>query len=219
MNMFPSALIGPSHCPEVFKRSNESAMTSLAQRLLNVQKPAEESHPDISHLSLGQLREQKIAFGKAHQGKTFNQMWKEEQGWVTWFVQRFAQSTKAEHRIFLRYVELEIERAELSGDQVPVRNQQETNKLINMADTPPQSSQLGNVAKAKAKPMIRPTPETPVWDLEEDPDLFEMIPTDTGVVQNQQIEHLETRMLNVEGMLNNILQHLENLTVNRCTEQ
>ena len=46
-----------------------------------------------------------------------------------------------------------------------------------------------------------------------------MIPTDTGVVQNQQIEHLETRMLNVEGMLNNILQHLENLTVNRCTEQ
>ena len=194
-------------------------MTSLAQRLLNVQKPAEESRPDLSHLSLGQLREQKISFEKTHQGKTFNKMWKEEQGWVTWFVQRFAQSTKAEHLIFLRYVELE--RAEISGDHIQVvnrHNRQETSKLINMTNAPPQPSQLGSVAKAKTMP--RPVTETTVWDVqEEDPDLFEMITTETGVGQNQQIEHLETRMLNVEGMLSNILQHLKNLSVNRCTKQ
>lgn len=127
---------------------------------------------------------------------------------------------KAEHLIFLRYVEREIERAEISGDHVQVVNCQETSKLINMTNAPPQPSQLGSVAKAKAKTMPRPVTETTVWDVEEeDPDLFEMITTETGAVQNQQIEHLETRMLNVEGMLSNILQHLKNLSVNRCTKQ
>ena len=91
-------------------------MTSLAQRLQKIQKTTEESRSDQQQLSLGQLREQKISFGKTHQGKTFLKMWKEEQGWITWFVQRFAQSTKIEHQSFLRYVELEIEQAELKSD-------------------------------------------------------------------------------------------------------
>ena len=183
-------------------------MTSLAQRLQKIQKTTEESRSDQQQLSLGQLREQKISFGKTHQGKTFLKMWKEEQGWITWFVQRFAQSTKIEHQSFLRYVELEIEQAELFG-----------NKQINMNSAPTQSSQMNSGAQCQEKHPTHHVPEISVWDEEEDADFFEMITTETGEAPNQQTERLETRVLKLEVMLNNINLHLQNLVVNRNNEQ
>ena len=183
-------------------------MTSLAQRLQKIQKTTEESRSDQQQLSLGQLREQKISFGKTHQGKTFLKMWKEEQGWITWFVQRFAQSTKIEHQSFLRYVELEIEQAELFG-----------NKQINMNSAPTQSSQMNSGAQCQEKHPTHHVPEISVWDEEEDADFFEMITTETGEAPNQQTERLENRVLKLEVMLNNINLHLQNLVVNRNNEQ
>eukprot|EP00435_Cladocopium_sp_Y103_P022254 s2344_g5.t1 len=107
-------------------------MSSLAARLQKVQMPASEMHPDLSHLSLDQLRNEKLTFGKTHQGKSFQHLWDNQQSWISWFVHRFSGSTKAEHLILLRYVELEVERAELSGKQVPVINLTEMEKVMEL---------------------------------------------------------------------------------------
>ena len=146
-------------------------------------------------------------------------MWKEEQGWVTLVCSEICpvHRSRTSHFPALRRARDRASRTlrgsgsseESAGDQQADQHGRHTATVL----------PTGNCGQGKGQTDDSPDPETPVWDLEEDPDLFEMIPTDTGVVQNQQIEHLETRMLNVEGMLSNILQHLENLTVNRCTEQ
>eukprot|EP00435_Cladocopium_sp_Y103_P029323 s3443_g7.t1 len=195
-------------------------MTSLAQRLQNVQAPMTETRPDLSHLSLQDLKEQKIAFGKTHQGRTFQEVWDNEQTWVKWFVQRFADSNKAEHVIFLKFVELMIERAELTGKTVPLTNQTEVEKVLALSHAPKMSSAMPKTkAKAQAKMAAQIPVETSVWDLdeEEDPELFEMIREEHPVENNVQIQNFENRMQGVERALASILQHLENMTVPMAT--
>eukprot|EP00435_Cladocopium_sp_Y103_P033798 s1269_g8.t1 len=225
--VFPTAEMHPAiaestdqHLPDT-KRSHVKAMSSLAQRLKNLQKPVEENKPDLSHLSLGQLRETKICFGQTHRGKSFLHMWQCEQGWITWFVQRFSQSTKAEHLIFLRYVELEIERTELSGERVPLTNQKDLEKVLSTPNaTVSQTTSHGAKAKAKSSAPQGQVPMPNPWEDDEDADLFELLPQDpTEEAKSQQIEELQNRMLNAEAMLGNILQHLENLTARHNTEQ
>lgn len=79
----------------------------------NVQpQPATETAPsskhDFSHLSLSHLEQTKIDFGQTHHGKTYREMWANQQEWVLCFTGRNEKS------------ELMIERAELEGSTLPV---------------------------------------------------------------------------------------------------
>ena len=58
------------------------AMSTLSQRLQRVQEPVSDPEFDFSHLSMEQLDNYKIKFGKTHVGKTFSQMWRQEQKWI-----------------------------------------------------------------------------------------------------------------------------------------
>ena len=189
-------------------------MSNLSQRLQKVQIPFLESQPDLSHLSLQDLMEKKISFGKAHHGKTFEEVWQNEQTWVSWFVNRFANSTKAEHVIFLKFVELKVERAEITGAAVPLTSQKEVEKILHVSQTPTASMSKGPIPKAKAKPMARNQMEATVWDLEEeDPELFEVIHEDMPSENINQIQSLENRMQGVESALASILHHLESMSI------
>ena len=68
-----------------------------------------------------QLDNYKIKFGKTHVGKTFSQMWRQEQKWILWFAQHYSKSHKWDHRVFLYYVDeggaLRAVRVEDSGHQ------------------------------------------------------------------------------------------------------
>jgi len=196
-------------------------MSSLAARLQQIQLPASEMRPDMTHLSLDQLRNQKITFGRTHTGRSFQHMWDNEQGWITWFVQRYSESTKAEHLIFLRYVELEVEHAELTGTQVPVINLKDIEKV--MTTTNSQTVTLPTprtqVPKAKAKSMPMNLPEVNVWGEEEDPELFAVIQSEPNATTQSSITNLENRILGIENALAAIMQHIENQGNRHPTEQ
>eukprot|EP00435_Cladocopium_sp_Y103_P013529 s1772_g3.t1 len=163
-----------------------------ATTLQKIQTPSVEARPDLSHLSMQDLMEQKISFGKTHQGRTFQEVWDHEQSWVSWFVQRFANSTKAEHVIFLKFVELKIERAELTGTPVPLTNKSEVEKTMTLGQTSGQVSHAGK-AKAKAKTAMQIPVETSVWDLdEEDPELFEVLTEEVPAENNHQSQPRES---------------------------
>ena len=194
-------------------------MSSLAARLQQIQLPASEMRPDMTHLSLDQLRNQKITFGRTHTGRSFQHMWDNEQGWITWFVQRYSESTKAEHLIFLRYVELEVERAELTGTQVPVINLKDIEKAMTTSNSPTLPTPRTQVPKAKAKSMPMNLPEVNAWEEEEDPELFEVIQSEQNATAQSSITNLENRILGIENALTAIMQHIENQGNRHPTEQ
>ena len=185
-------------------------MSSLANRLQQMQMPASETRPDLTHLSLDQLRNQKINFGRTHTGRTYQHMWGNEQGWIMWFVQRYSESSKAEHLTFLRYVELEVERAELSGTQVPVINLKDIERVMNIPGTSDTKVTHAPVLKAKAKSQAQIPSPTSVWDDEEDPRLFEDL-TEPQVSETPRISSFKNRMAGLENAVTSIMQHLETM--------
>ena len=114
-------------------------MSSLSQRLKQIQVPVETQKADFSHLSLQQLEETKITFGHTHVGKTFREMWLNHQDWILWFSGRFEKSGKEEHQKVLHYINLMVERAERTVSTVP-------------ATKGAAPAQVGPVAKAKVVP-------------------------------------------------------------------
>ena len=187
---------------------------SLALRLQRVQQKVQVEMPHLDNLSLHQLESQVIDFGKTHVGKTYQEVWEKEQPWVTWFVQHFPNSTKKNHRAFLYYVNLKVERAELTGEPVMV-GPSETDLVANLSTTGKESGKSLPKAKAKAmeaRPKAYPKTEHALEfeDLiQEDPeldetDLFEMV----GAPQPD-VSHLEQRMLHLETALTRVIQHLE----------
>ena len=99
-------------------------MSNWSQRLQRVQvnltPPAEEA---IDHLSLEDLQEETITFGKTHVGQTYNQVWESSPDWIKWFTEHFSNSSKLAHRKVIRFIRLKIEEAEAEqglGSQAPV---------------------------------------------------------------------------------------------------
>lgn len=194
-------------------------MTSLAQRLQKVQVATTEAKPDLSHMSLQEMKDQKISFGKTHHGRTFQDMCDNEQSWTTWFVQRYSNSGKAEHMVFLKFVELMVERAELTGQGVPLTNQKEVEKTRSLTGAQASQPEVNHGARAKAKAMVTVPIQTSLWDYEDDPETFEMLSETAPIQENVKIMNLESRMQGVETALASILQHLEAMNPTMATPQ
>ena len=92
---------------------------SLFKRLQQVQDVTEPACLDFSQWSMADLEASKIDFGKQQLGKTYQQVWEEEQRWAIWLNQHYHEtSTRMEHQKFVHFVTMKVERA---GQTVPVR--------------------------------------------------------------------------------------------------
>ena len=184
-------------------------MSSLSQRLKELQVPGEVAKFDFSHLSFSQLEETKVDFGQAHLGRTYREMWLNHQEWLLWFAGRYEKSGKESHQKILHYVQLMVERAELSGTRIPVHK-----------GVPSSVKTVKPKAKTWPKKLAQPPNETiSVWDADEMEE-FEMygdeIEAGMSVVAategpSPNVAHLEARMLSMENALSQILLALENI--------
>ena len=147
-------------------------------------------------------------------------MWENEQRWILWFSQHYSRSSKWDHREFLHYVEMKIERCEQTGTKVSVQSATEQEKAASQASP----AQLrGAMPKAKAMMTQQRVGPTTVWDLEEDPELFEILPEpesqiDPALMANPSYP-LEDRMLQVENALNKVIIYIEQNAALQATEQ
>ena len=69
-------------------------------------------------MTLEELRVEKVTFGKAHVGKTFQEL-PTEIKCLTWFTETFRHSRKPEHAKLLRFVQLHLESLEMEDPVVP----------------------------------------------------------------------------------------------------
>lgn len=156
-------------------------MTDWTKRLQRVQSemPNRETE-SVDHMTLEMLQAEKVQFGKAHQGKTYTEVWESAPDWIKWFLGHYQDSQNVEHKKVIRFIKLKIEAME-SGE----------------AGAP---SQLPVQPKSKAAPKSltarfksRPAPH---------PDAFPEEPINTEMATMQE------RMTSLELALNQILVHL-----------
>lgn len=186
---------------------------SVSQRLktfrAQTQSQQEEmSLEEIKTLTLEDLNQEVIKFGKAHRDKPFALVFENFQPWVDWFVGYYEKSPKPEHQKFIRYVELRLD------SDLPHNLQ----------------SQVPAKSKPKAKRMAKPvTPPTKTKGSTENPPLtesdweeeFEMMSSHAGMIdmqeelENVRFENrqMSSRMAQLEMHMQEMIQHLQKLTV------
>ena len=176
---------------------------------------------DFTQWAMIDLEKSIIDFGKQQKGKTYLQVWEEEQAWISWFVQHYEKSAKYEHQKFIYFVDAKVERAELTGTKIPVTDQSEGYQKSSAEQQVINRSRM--IAKAKAKASIRPMPhiETDPWTVDEDPTAYELI-TDPGEPSNPVLEEhipdvsqIEMRVINMENALARVMEFLEQQHSNR----
>jgi hypothetical protein len=181
---------------------------SLSSRFDRVMtKAVDDSVDQFQQLTVQEMGDAKITFGKAHMGRTYLEMWLEEQNWIKWFIRTYSDSQKVEHRKLLIYVEKMISAHELEHKLPPMESMTQGVVMPRCKGQP----------KAKASTAVDPfmfmeassNIGTEQWDvmdpeetlahnargLDEDPHL-------------ESIEALQARMLHVESALMEILQHV-----------
>lgn len=191
---------------------------ALSKRLQQMQQEPELTKMDFTHLSMSELEASKLDFGQKHLGKTYAQVWKEDQPWVTWVVQHYEKSLKPAHQKFMYYVTAKVERAELMGEKIPVKAQSEPTR------DPPRTLMM---PKAKARPQVQQehqdTPTMSSWEEEIetiDGTRFEMISEGTMPPYQPPQEEpvptaLEMRVINMENALARVMDFLEQQHANR----
>ena len=201
-------------------QSVETTMSDLAQRLQKIQRPEKPVLVDINNYTREELSEMKIKFGSTHVGRTFSHMWEVEQGWVKWFLERYSESTKLDHRLFVRYAELQIKMYEEWGGTVPVisekaQTQSKQIKAPPMFKTAPKAKAKSQAAGTSSNTQI---PEFLVNDMAQEEE-FEFLQAEWEAEQavkqvsadpDPEVQSLQTRMLNLENALQQVIVHLQN---------
>lgn len=194
-----------------------TAAMSLSQRLKGLQLKSEPNPTDFAHLTLQDLENETVDFGKKNQGRTYMEIWNTDQEWVTFMADRYSKSHNMSHRKFLRFVELMIQLHE--EQQLPVVVQTgrgSTEDSGHAASLPKAKASAKGQPKAKAgaalsSGFLEPT-HFPLMD-EELQEEIEMYNSLTMVApplsQSPEFSAMQERMLNLENALTKVVNHLE----------
>jgi hypothetical protein len=169
---------------------SSSNPVSLADRFAAVVESKQEE--EYQQMSFAQLSELRINFGETKLNQRYIDVVKEDPKYAKWFAKKYAKSDKPSHRSFLYFLNLYVERLELTqGNLAP-------------DDHPESPARLNLRAKAKSAPRpSTPPSETGSWSDEE---LGRSWSVQAEV--NQQGERLNS----MEGTLAQIAQQIQALS-------
>lgn len=182
-----------------------TATTSLSKRLNQAltKEPATRSAA-VEGMTLEQLSREKVTWGNAHQGESFDEAWKDSE-WVKFMVNRYGQSHKEGHQKFAKFVELKV--TELENNQEPVMPRRGTSQRGGYA---------APTSKSKAAPKTASAPSTECsWqmageeEVDSEPEMYAHPTMGAVVEQGEMMEALQQRVLNMESALSRVINHLE----------
>ena len=118
----------PARCQqavEVDPIAAQPARTSSHVVVSETSPPRDTGASDLAsldHLTLEELATETIAFGQKYKGHQYQDTW-QDQEWIQFMVSRYQNSSKEEHRRFLKYVELQVSAIEQGQGTAPVSSQ------------------------------------------------------------------------------------------------
>eukprot|EP00435_Cladocopium_sp_Y103_P042518 s19_g11.t1 len=176
---------------------------SLASRLDRVMaQGSSESLEAFKKLSIAEMGEHKVTFGKTHCGKTYSHMWQAEKGWVRWFSKTYGTSDKEEHRKMLVFIEAMIAQHEEFYEMEPIPEAEKQQVVAPKAKMMPKSKAAPMPAMSVATDVSEEVEPWDPWDVMGPPD--QSMPM-TYTPQQEIIDALQCRVLTVENALNEIL--------------
>ena len=160
---------------------------SLSQRLKMVQVQATVEVASLDHLTLDELASEIVTFGAKHQGKSYQEVWADQE-WVQFMVARYQSSTKEAHRRFLKHV-------------VPPT----TSVTTKSGNTKPKAKSK-SLAKA-SMPTSSPDGDEG-WDME--PEMYMHETTGiAGLPLTEEMHAMQQRMLHMEDALGRVITYIE----------
>lgn len=166
-------------------------------------KTLEDQDQALQQMSYEELARQPILFGEAKKGQKYGEVVQKDPAYCRWFLKKWINSPKAEHRMFCHFLNMWIERKELS---------------LGIETTPgemvgPEPTNSHVCPKAKAKSVGKPfKPLMPIdLDLEEEEcwdRLSQDHKTDKEDETAKRLDHLEGVLSEVIGQLQMLSQHL-----------
>eukprot|EP00434_Breviolum_minutum_P029213 symbB.v1.2.025839.t2/scaffold2536.1/size76742/5 len=194
---------------------------SLASRIANsyfqtAEKDDQNKAEKLSQTPLTELARMKVAFGTAKKGLEFQEAF-EDQKWTDWFISHYEKSTKYEHMAYVEYVKKQLDHMAANGGY---------------PSTTPQPKAKMTAAKTLSKPKAAPASEHS-WtqiksehgvesDTESCLEQFMEEPTQGTAIalledRMVQVYHdnqaLNTRMTHMENAMQEILNHVRQLSV------
>mgnify|MGYP006897948629 FL=1 len=169
-------------------------LMSLTDRLSRLAKTQteEDSMMSFKAMTLEEMGQTPITFGKAHVGKNFMEIWTVEKQWLMWFTKTYASSSKTDHMKLLHYTELMVSQAETEAE-----SDQQQMPLMQPHPKPK--------AKGKASnPTGIPMPEM----FEAEPWMESELVYVPPSLQQEELTVLQDRMSSLEGAMTEILNHL-----------
>ena len=180
-------------------RTFSTGAMSLSSRLDRVlAQGSTESVENFRKLSVEEMGQHKVTFGKSHIGKTFAEMWESEKGWIRWFSKTYGDSQKDEHKKILAYIEAMVAQHEMIYEMDPL--------LVDAQEVIQPRAKV--MPKSKAMPAMPASDMIPSSNVAEDPWDVMDIRTQSSVENQEIIDALQTRVLNMENAIGEILNHI-----------
>ncbi|CAE7941930.1 unnamed protein product [Symbiodinium sp. KB8] len=174
--------------------STATPATNLATRYARLSDGAiQVSLEEARVMPLTQLGQVTVSFGTKVRGRTYEDVAQSETSWVKWCLEHLADSTKHSHRLFIIYMERFVSQSE----------ELEADLMMNpvTGDHEPQPSRSKPTPKSKAGAKPATVSEDDRWD---------MVATRSAVQHVEgQVNVLSDRMTHLEGMLQQVLHHLQ----------
>lgn len=180
---------------------------ALSKRLQQLQIEEEISEERYMHLTMEELSNMKIQFGKTYKGRTFEDIWVNHQHYILWFTQHYANSVKAEHRVFLWFIRMKVERAELQGSRIVLKGPENSEPTSQKTKAKGGYQVPSSKAKAKAHPAPPSEIEEELLSDWSDGNLIDEFPVAPTVMESR----FETRLVQLENALSRVV-HLETQT-------
>eukprot|EP00435_Cladocopium_sp_Y103_P013144 s1206_g3.t1 len=151
----------------------------------------------IDHLTIADLKGEPVTFGKAHLGKTHEEVWLSSPDWTRWFLSHYHASKNLAHRKMIKYIQLKIQEAESNQGYTP--NVTSAPKAKAKATAKSLGACPKSVAAPSQMPVI-PNETTMVQD-----DLIDAMPWMPEDRQQEDIQNLQHRMTSIETALQQIV--------------
>lgn len=180
-------------------------MASVSQKLKSFRESQEKDNAKdeitkIKAMSLEELAMEKIAFGRAKLGQSFETVFQDHQ-WTDWFVSTYEKSPKPAHQLFVHFVEKRLNQEALKNHKKGYPSTKDNSKK----STETMAAEVNS------------------WDEISEPDFsqeFE-IPGVSKINQMEdqvaslqmQNQNMTNRMTQVEMVLQEVLQHVRGLSV------
>ena len=147
-------------------------------------------------MSLQEHGQLTITFGTKAKGKRFEELLETNPSYVKWCCEHLSDSTKLDHRIFLRYVERVINQAEEIA-AIEKALEEPTDGLRHPSGGRT-IMRAGSKAKAVPRPKATASDEDDRWDMISEP---------SAAIQTE-VNALNQRMTHMETMLQQLVHHL-----------